>query len=69
MMTNKQYHFSLAVAVSLLMLGAVVSSLASIGLSLMGLGLAILVLSVLTRPRAEASVQSPSSPVSAPLMR
>lgn len=45
-MTNKQLHFGLATGVLLLMLGGAVISQASTGISLMGLGVAIISLSL-----------------------
>jgi hypothetical protein len=66
-MTSKQYHFSLAVGLSLLMLGAVIASQASIGISLIGLGLSIMVLSFLTRPCTSESVRTEISPIALPV--
>ena len=56
-MTNKQLHFGLATGVLLLMLGGAVFSQASTGISLMGLGVAIISLSLWSRVGVNANSQ------------
>lgn len=66
-MTNKQFHFSLATAISLLVLGAMVAGQASVGLSLMGLGAAILSLSLVSRYRGRSTEQPALAAIAAPI--
>ena len=57
-MPNRQFHFSIAVSILVIALGALITSQASVGLSLMGLGAAIAVLAFSTR-RAAVQQEAP----------
>jgi hypothetical protein len=48
-MTNRQFNFSLGVSVALIIVGALILSQATVGLSLIGLGFAIAALALVTR--------------------
>ncbi|GAA5315541.1 MAG: hypothetical protein AseanaTS_07460 [Candidatus Pelagadaptatus aseana] len=60
-MTSKQFNFSLVVGVMLTLLGGVVASQASIGISLMVLGVAIAALAVVTKLRGQSPEPKPTS--------
>ena len=48
-MTNRQFNFSMSVGVAFTLIGALILSQATVGLSLIGLGVAIAALALVTR--------------------
>ncbi len=62
-MTSKQFHFSVSTGILLTLLGAVIVSKAPIGIGLIGLGIAILMLSILTKNNKHQNAQMPSLPI------